>query len=220
MPAFVALRDFEIVIPWLGTQNRLGNFIPCEIKPGAVVVVVLVVLLAVLMKWSRFGRNVYAVGGNSQSALMLGINVKRTKFYSYLLCGLLSGIAGFVFIMTTGAGNVGNAAWIRNKSNSLEYNRRHAAQRRRGEPAWLANRRTDPSDNQRTDPCGGCPIKLSSDSKRALAVSLHCAAKRRYVVAWQEEIQNCSTALAAAALAEGQEKGRETRVAERALECG
>src|SRR5690606_7353829 len=62
-----------------------------------------------VMKWSRFGRNLYAVGGNAQSALMLGINVKKTKFFSYVLCGLLSGIAGFVFIMITGAGNVGNA---------------------------------------------------------------------------------------------------------------
>jgi len=110
MPDFVSLRDYRIVIPWLGTENRLGNFIPCEIKPGAVVVVVLVVLLAALMKWSRFGRNVYAIGGNRQSAMMLGVNVKRTIFFTYLLCGLLSGIAGFVFIMTTGAGNVGNAA--------------------------------------------------------------------------------------------------------------
>jgi ribose/xylose/arabinose/galactoside ABC-type transport system permease subunit len=116
MPDFVSLRDFKIVIPWLGTENRLGNFIPCEIKPGAVVVVVLVVLLVLLMKWSRFGRNVYAIGGNSQSALMLGINVKRTKFYTYLLCGLMSGVAGFVFIMTTGAGNVGNAAGFEMKA--------------------------------------------------------------------------------------------------------
>jgi len=116
MPDFVALRDLKIVIPWLGTENRLGNFIPCEIKPGAVVVAVLVALLAVLMKWSRFGRNVYAIGGNSQSALMLGINVRRTKFYTYLLCGLLSGIAGFVFIMTTGAGNVGNASGFEMKA--------------------------------------------------------------------------------------------------------
>jgi ribose/xylose/arabinose/galactoside ABC-type transport system permease subunit len=110
LPGFKSLVKFDIVIPWLGTTNRLGNFIPCEIKPGAVIVVVLVILLFILMKWSRFGRNVYAIGGNSQSALMLGINVKRTKFYTYLLCGLLSGIAGFVFIMTSGAGNVGNAA--------------------------------------------------------------------------------------------------------------
>jgi simple sugar transport system permease protein len=116
MPAFVNLRDFEIVIPWLGTTNRLGVFIPLEVKPGAIVVVALVVLLAVLMHWSRFGRNLYAVGGNSQSALMLGINVKRTKFLSYALCGLLSGIAGFVFIMTTGAGNVGNASGFEMKA--------------------------------------------------------------------------------------------------------
>jgi ribose/xylose/arabinose/galactoside ABC-type transport system permease subunit len=116
MPAFVALRDFTIVIPWLGTQNRLGVFIPCEIKPGVIVVVVLVVLFAVLMKWSRFGRNVYAVGGNSQSARMLGINVKKTIFFSYVICGLTAGIAGFVFLMTTGAGNIGNGALFEMKA--------------------------------------------------------------------------------------------------------
>jgi simple sugar transport system permease protein len=81
-----------------------------------VVAVALIILLAMVMKWSRFGRNLYAIGGNSQSALMLGINVKRTKFYSYVLCGLLSGIAGFVFIMTTGAGNVGNASGFEMKA--------------------------------------------------------------------------------------------------------
>ena len=42
------------------------------------------------------GRSFYAVGGNNQSALMLGINVKRTKFMSHLLCGLLAGIGGYV----------------------------------------------------------------------------------------------------------------------------
>jgi ribose/xylose/arabinose/galactoside ABC-type transport system permease subunit len=110
MPDFVALRDFRITIPWLGTENRLGRFIPCEIRPGVIIVVVLVVLLAVLMKWTRFGRNVYAIGGNEQSARMLGINVKRTRFFTYVLCGLTAGIGGFVFLMTTGAGNVGNGS--------------------------------------------------------------------------------------------------------------
>lgn len=115
-PEFVELTDFYVEIPWLGTTNRLGNFIPLEIKPGAFVVVALIVLLAILMHWSRFGRNLYAVGGNSQSAMMLGINVRRTKFSSYALSGLLSGIAGFVFVMTTGAGNVGNASGFEMKA--------------------------------------------------------------------------------------------------------
>lgn len=113
---FVALRDYNIVIPFLGNNNRLGNFIPLEIKLGTMVVLLLIVILAALMKWSRFGRNLYAVGGNSQSALMLGINVRKTKFMSYLLCGALSGIAGFVYIMTTGAGNVGNASGFEMKA--------------------------------------------------------------------------------------------------------
>ena len=116
MPAFVRLRDFEIVIPWLGTTNQLGNFIPLAVKPGTLVAAALIAILAILMHWSRFGRNLYAVGGNSQSALMLGINVKRTKFRSYALCGLLAGIAGFVFIMTTGAGNIGNASGFEMKA--------------------------------------------------------------------------------------------------------
>ncbi len=116
MPDFVQLRDTVIVIPWLGTMNRLGNFIPLEVKPGALVVAVLIIVLSVFLHWSRFGRNLYAVGGSSQSALMLGINVKRTKFLSFVLCGFLSGIAGFVFIMTTGAGNVGNAAGFEMKA--------------------------------------------------------------------------------------------------------
>ncbi len=110
LPSFVRLRDFNFVISWLGTKNRLGVFIPCEIKPGVIIIAVLLVLLASLMKWSRFGRNVYAVGGSSQSAVMLGINVKRTIFLTYVICGLTAGIAGLVYIMTTGAGNVGNAS--------------------------------------------------------------------------------------------------------------
>jgi len=116
LPDFVRLRDSEIVIQWLGITNRLGKFIPLTIKPGAVVAFTLAVLMVILMHWSRFGRNLYAVGGNSQSALMLGINVRRTKFYSYALCGLLTGIAGFVFILTTGAGNVGNATGFEMKA--------------------------------------------------------------------------------------------------------
>ena len=68
----------------------------------------MVEILAVL-KWTRFGRNLYAVGGNSESALMLGINVRRTQFFAYILCGLLAGIAGFVYLLHTGAGNAANA---------------------------------------------------------------------------------------------------------------
>jgi simple sugar transport system permease protein len=68
------------------------------------IALVIVAVIFVVLKWTRFGRNLYAVGGNSQSALTLGIDVKRTKFISYLICGFLSGIAGFLFLLKAGSG--------------------------------------------------------------------------------------------------------------------
>ncbi len=107
--AFVALKDFRIEIPGIGYFGKAGNFIPAQIEIGVVVAIVVVLAVFVILKWTRFGRNLYAVGGNSQSALMLGINVKRTRFYSYLLCGLLSGIGGYVYLLHTGAGDATSA---------------------------------------------------------------------------------------------------------------
>ncbi|MDL2234940.1 sugar ABC transporter permease YjfF [Christensenellaceae bacterium OttesenSCG-928-L17] len=107
---FLALKDARIEIPWLGYTAKNGDLIPARLEIGVLIALAVVALVFVLLKWTKLGRNFYAVGGNRQSALMLGINVRRTRFFSYLLSGLLSGIGGFVFLMHTGAGNATNAA--------------------------------------------------------------------------------------------------------------
>ena len=107
---FLALKEFRIVIPGIGSYGKTGNFIPARVELGVVIALGVVLLVFILLKWTRFGRNLYAIGGNSQSALMLGINVKRTRFFSYLLCGVLSGIGGYVYLLHTGAGNASNAS--------------------------------------------------------------------------------------------------------------
>ena len=106
---FLAMKDFRIVIPGLGSYGRTGNFIPARIESGVIIALLLVLAIWALLKWTRFGRNLYAVGGNSESALMLGINVKRTRFFAYVLSGILAGIAGYVYLLHTGAGNAANA---------------------------------------------------------------------------------------------------------------
>ena len=107
--AFLALKDFRIALPGLGSYGKAGNFIPVRIEPGVLIAIVIVLIIWIVSKWTRFGRNLYAVGGNSQSALMLGINVKLTRFFSYLLCGVLAGIGGYIYLLHTGAGNASNA---------------------------------------------------------------------------------------------------------------
>ena len=107
---FQDLMSKRIEISWLGYTAKNGNQIPARIELGVVVAIVVVIVVFILLRYIRLGRNVYAIGGNQQSALMLGINVKRTRFLTYVISGLLCGIAGFVFMMHTGAGNATNAA--------------------------------------------------------------------------------------------------------------
>ena len=99
----------NIEIPWLGSINKRGVLIPAKMEIGVVIALVILILIYLLLRKRKLGRSFYAVGGNRQSALMLGVNVRRTRFMAHLLCGLLSGIAGFVFMMHTGAGNATNA---------------------------------------------------------------------------------------------------------------
>lgn len=104
MEAFKALKDFRMEISWLGSESK-GGWIPARIELGAVIALLVVLVVFFILRWSRLGRNFYAVGGNKQSALTLGINVKRTKFYGHLMCGLLAGIAGYTFLLHIGAAN-------------------------------------------------------------------------------------------------------------------
>lgn len=104
------LRSTKIVMPWLGYVAPNGNLIPGRLEIGVVVAFLCLITIFILLKYLRLGRGFYAMGGNQQSALMLGINVKRTRFISYVISGLLSGISGYVFMMHTGAGNATNAA--------------------------------------------------------------------------------------------------------------
>ena len=107
--AFDKILHAKIVIPGLGYVNNNDIYINAYIKIGVIVALVLVFVLFFMLQRTKLGRAFYAVGGNQQSALMLGINVKRTKFLSHLICSLLAGIAGYVFFITVGSGSGDNA---------------------------------------------------------------------------------------------------------------
>ena len=108
--SFVALKETRVIVPGFGTVNKLGKYVNAYVEIGVVVALLIVILFFVVLRWTRLGRNFYAVGGNAQSALMLGINVRRTKFYSHLICGLLAGIGGFVYFMHVGSGSASHAS--------------------------------------------------------------------------------------------------------------
>jgi len=59
---------------------------------------------AYVLRFTKFGRTVYAIGGNEQSALLMGLPVARTKIAIYTLSGFCSALAGIVFTFYTLSG--------------------------------------------------------------------------------------------------------------------
>lgn len=108
--AFVALKEIRVVIPGFGSINKIGKYVDAYIEVGVIVALFVVVALFCILRWSKVGRTFYAVGGSEQSALMLGINVKRTKFLAHLLSGLLAGVGGFVYFLHVGSGSASHAS--------------------------------------------------------------------------------------------------------------
>lgn len=107
--AFVALKETRIYVPGMGTVNRKGVYVPAYVEIGAVVAILVIIFMFLLLRYSRLGRSFYAVGGNKQSALMLGINVKKVRFLAQFFSGILAGIGGYVYFLHCGSGAVTNA---------------------------------------------------------------------------------------------------------------
>jgi len=82
---------------WIGTGNVFG-------VPAPVVIFAAVFLLSwFVLTRTRFGRYVYAVGGNPRAAKNSGINVVRVRFAVYVVSGGLAGIAGMLLAARTGS---------------------------------------------------------------------------------------------------------------------
>ncbi len=79
--------DHELLLA-LGGGSTLG------IPHPVYVLIVLGVLTALAFRWSRWGRHLFAVGGNEHAAILTGIPVKRVKILVYMFAALTAGITG------------------------------------------------------------------------------------------------------------------------------
>src|SRR6266851_2965304 len=93
--AAVAVAGVALVL--ICNANR-GLLVPIQGVPW-VVLIVLGVLAAwsVLLGRTRFGRYVYAIGGNAEAARRAGVNLARIRTTAFILCSLTAGIAGIVY---------------------------------------------------------------------------------------------------------------------------
>jgi len=85
---------------------RIPLLFDTSITVNVVVALVVLAVAIYLAHFTRFGRTVYAIGGNEQSALLMGLPVARTKVLVYTFNGFCSALAGvvFTFYMLSGYG--------------------------------------------------------------------------------------------------------------------
>ena len=70
-----------------------------------VILVVVAILVHILMRYTDFGRAVYAIGGNATAARLAGININRVVVMLYMISGGISGLAGVLLTARTTSGN-------------------------------------------------------------------------------------------------------------------
>lgn len=106
---FYDLANFRIYLPFGGTVNRAGKMIMPYIGIGIVVALLVLVVIFLVLRYTKFGRSLYAVGGNEQSAAMMGLDVKKTKLKAYVLSSFLCSLGGICYCMNTMSASVSQA---------------------------------------------------------------------------------------------------------------
>ncbi len=95
-------------LTWLFGSGRPGTSFPV---PG-LILVVLVIIYHTITQRTRFGRHIYAVGGNKSAAALSGVNVQKTYFLTMLNMSFLAALAGIMFVgRSTAAGPSDGIGW-------------------------------------------------------------------------------------------------------------
>ena len=111
MPAFVAtlgtmysIKGFAYYITLekpVNTSNaalaRLGKMNLAGLTIVPLVFVIVLVALFLVMKYTKFGRDIYATGGNYEVARLSGINVKKSKCWVFIIVGICAALSGIMY---------------------------------------------------------------------------------------------------------------------------
>lgn len=108
---FVSLANLKFFIPFdIGAYtNKNGVLMVPYFRLPVIIALAVVVIIFLVLRYTKFGRSLYAVGGNQQSAALMGLNVKKTRLMAYVLSGVLCSVGGICYCLNTMAGTTTQA---------------------------------------------------------------------------------------------------------------
>lgn len=113
-PFLSSLANIKINMPFnIGAYvNTKGKLMVPYIRISVLVALAVVVIIFLVLRYTRFGRSLYAVGGNQQSAELMGLEVKKTRMRAYMLSSFLCSIGGICYCLNTMCGTTTQAAGL------------------------------------------------------------------------------------------------------------
>ncbi len=104
----VVMAIAGVVVVLIGNKDRgVGLTVVRGVPWVVLVVLVVVVAWSFLLGRTRFGRYVYAIGGNAEASRRAGINLSRIRVLAFTLCGLTAGIMGIIYTSYLGSISTG-----------------------------------------------------------------------------------------------------------------
>ncbi len=88
----------------IGDYKIIGQGQIWVIPTPIIVLAVITIIMWYTLKHTRFGRSLYAIGGNEEASIASGINVNASKYKAFIFNGVLVGIAGVLFMSRVNAG--------------------------------------------------------------------------------------------------------------------
>jgi ribose/xylose/arabinose/galactoside ABC-type transport system permease subunit len=122
IPAFIATLGAQLICracAKMYTNRPVSNLSDSYRYPGSgkiagipviiIIFVIMFIISAFLLTQTRFGKNVYAIGGNDQAARVAGINVEKNLVLVYIWCSVCAGIAGILLAGRAGSADPANS---------------------------------------------------------------------------------------------------------------
>ncbi len=103
---FYKWANAKIIIPFGGYINKKGAYMAPFIRVTVIIAILVLIVIFLMLRYTKFGRALYAIGGSEQSAAMMGLNVKKIKMEAYILSSFLCSIGGICYCLNTMAGSV------------------------------------------------------------------------------------------------------------------
>ncbi|HZT95903.1 MAG TPA: hypothetical protein VFB34_03600 [Chloroflexota bacterium] len=101
----LVLQALAVLIPSVVLADFLDRYqgLPLPVF----IMIVLLIVIAYVLRRTRFGRHIYSTGGNAEAARRAGISVTRVRWSAFILSGLMAGIVGVIFMARNASASAG-----------------------------------------------------------------------------------------------------------------